>query len=165
MKKLSTLLTIALLSMMAFSLTSCDEDHEIALELDGTWRGQIQSNKGPFNVDIRFKQDGFSRHGVGYEYDEPVYGRGEDYAEFDWSVSNGNIYMNYDDGSRVVIADYTLRGGQLSGYLQNARNGWDLGYIHLVKLSSNNYDGYHYSKQKKEIIDDSNAEGTKETEE
>ncbi len=153
--------------MMAFSLTSCDEDHEIAFELDGTWRGQVESSKGPFYVDIRFYQSGFSKHGTGYEVDEEVYGNGYSRAKFNWSVDNGCIFMNYDDGSRVVIADYTLRSGQLTGRLQNARNGWKLGYIHLVRLSNNNYDnGYNsYYSKKDQVIDDSNSEGNKETEE
>lgn len=167
MKKLTTLLTIAFLSLMTFSLTSCDEDHEIAFELDGTWRGQVESNKGPFYVDIRFHQSGFSKHGTGYEYDEAVYGYGESYANFNWSVDDGCIYMNYDDGSHVVIANYTLRNGQLSGYLQNGRTGWKMGYIHLVRLSNNSYDSSYnrYYSKKNQLIDDSNSEGTKETEE
>lgn len=155
MKKLTSIFTLALIAIMSFSLTSCDEDQQIALELDGTWRGEVQSNKGPFYVDIRFYQSGFSTHGSGYEYDEPVYGYGGDYARFSWSVNDGFIYLDYNDGSHVVIADYSLRNGQLSGYLQNARNGWDLGHIHLVKMPNNRYDDDYYAKQQQQIIDDS----------
>ncbi len=161
MKKITSLLTIALLSLMAFSLTSCDEDHEIAFDLEGTWRGQVQTNRDRIYVDFHFRQDGFSKHGTGTEYDNDYF-----YSDFDWSVNNGCIYINYPDGERVVIADYTLSSGQLSGYLQNARSGWDLGYIRLTRQSRNTYDSYHYySKEQKELTNDSIAEGTKETEE
>jgi len=159
MKKLASFFALAIIALMSFSLSSCDEDHEIALTLDGTWRGTVDSNNGSFFVDLRFYQSGFSAHGTGYEYDEPIngYSRGT-YAEFDWSVNNGCIYLRYDDGSNVVISDYTLRSGQLVGYLQNARNGWDMGYIRLTKLSDNRYDdGYnYYVKQKQKVVDDSN---------
>ncbi len=163
MKKLTTILTFALLAIMSFSLTSCDEDHQIALELDGTWRGTVDTDREVYYVDIRFYQSGFSRHGHGYEFDEPVhgYGRGT-YAEFNWSVENGNVYLDYDDGSHVVIAEYDLvtRYGQKSliGRLQQVRNGWTMGYINLLKLTDNRYDDgyYDYVKQKKQIIDDSN---------
>lgn len=41
MKKLSTLMTMALVAMMALTLTSCDEDYDIAYTLEGTWRGNM----------------------------------------------------------------------------------------------------------------------------
>ena len=41
MKKLSTLMTMALVAMMALTLTSCDEDYNIAYTLEGTWRGNM----------------------------------------------------------------------------------------------------------------------------
>lgn len=160
MKKLTTILTFALLAIMSFSLTSCDEDQQIALELDGTWRGTVESKNGSFYVDIRFYQDGFSRHGRGYEYDENMYHYGNDYSRFNWTVDRGNIYLSYDDGSEVVIADYELRRGQLCGYLQQARSGWDMGYIHLTKLSDNRYDNgyYDWAKKQEKVVDDDVAQ-------
>lgn len=153
---------------MSFSLSSCDEDHQIALELDGTWRGTVSSDNGDFYVDIRFYQDGFSRHGHGYEYDEPMRGYSGGVSEqFNWSVENGNIYLDYNDGSHVVIADYDLvtRYGQksLAGRLQQVRNGWTMGYINLLKLSDNRYDNdyYYYLKQQNKIIDDSATDSIK----
>lgn len=169
MKKLTTILTFALLAIMSFSLTSCDEDQQIALELDGTWRGTVDTDREVFYVDIRFYQSGFSRHGHGYEFDEPIHGYGHGvYSEFNWSVENGNVYLDYDDGSHVVIAEYDLvtRYGQKSliGRLQQVRNGWTMGYINLLKLTDNRYDnGYdYYVKQKKQLIDDSETDSIKQ---
>ena len=40
MKKLYTLLMMAMMGVMAVSLTSCD-DEQIAYTLEGTWRGHV----------------------------------------------------------------------------------------------------------------------------
>ncbi len=41
MKKISTLITMTFVALMALSLTSCDEDSGIAYTLEGTWRGNM----------------------------------------------------------------------------------------------------------------------------
>ncbi len=160
MKKLTSFLTFALIAIMSLTFVSCDEDHEIALELDGTWEGVVYDNyRNRIYVDIRFRQDGFSRHGVGYEYDRPG-----GPVNFEWSVENGNIYLDYSDHSHVVISDYRLGRGYLDGRLQKARNGWDLGDIHLTKISQNPYDyeyDYWSKSQGGKIEDDSATDSIK----
>ncbi len=160
MKKLTSFLTFALIAIMSFTFVSCDEDHEIALELDGTWEGYIyDSYNKRFHVDFRFRQDGFSRHGSGYEYDIPG-----GPIRFNWSVENGNIFLDYEDHTHVVIADYRLGRGYLDGYLQETRNGWTKGDIHLTKISNNPYDSdydYYYAKKQGKIEDDSATDSIK----
>lgn len=156
MKKLTSFLTFAIVAILSFSFTSCDEDHEIAIELNGTWNGTISADRDDYYVDIRFNQSGFTRHGWGYEYDEPMgYGRGT-YSRFNWRVDDGNIYLNYDDGSHVVISDYHLdsRYGKryLVGRLQEVRNGWTMGYINLQKLEDDPYDSGYDAWAKKNNI-------------
>lgn len=148
MKKFYSFLTIALVAVMSMTFTSCDEDHEIAFELDGTWEGVVYDRYNEkFYVDFRFYQDGFSTHGYGYEYDRSRHG--DSYARFNWSVNNGNIYLNYNDGTRVVISNYRLGGGYLDGYLQETRSGWTKGDIHLTKVSHNPYDSGWLAKEQK----------------
>lgn len=113
-----------------------------------------------FDVDFRFRQDGFSRHGKGYEYD---YGAYHPYIYFEWSVENGNIFLDYEDNTHVVISDYRLGRGYLDGRLQQTRNGWRVGDIHLTKVSNNPYDsGYDYwAKAQRKIVDDSETDSIK----
>lgn len=161
MKKLTSFLAFAMIAIMSFTFVSCDEDQEIAFELDGTWEGVVYDNYGKrFDVDFRFRQDGFSRHGKGYEYD---YGAYHPYIYFEWSVENGNIFLDYEDNTHVVISDYRLGRGYLDGRLQQTRNGWRVGDIHLTKVSNNPYDsGYDYwAKSQSKIEDDSATDSIK----
>ena len=147
MKKLSFIFTLAFIAMMSFSFTSCDEDTQIAIELDGTWRGNVGTASNEYFIDIRFYQSGFSTHGTGYEFLESYYSGREKYTKFNWSVRNGCIYIDYSDGTHVVIEDYYLRYNTLSGRLKEKRNGWtaNSGLITLTRISDNPYDdGYHY---------------------
>lgn len=160
MKKLTSFLAFALIAIMSFTFSSCDEDHEIAFELDGTWEGVVYDNHGyRYDVDFRFRQDGFSRHGRGYEYDRPG-----GPITFRWSVENGNIFLDYEDNTHVVIADYRLSSRYLDGYLQETRRGWNKGDIHLTKVSNNPYDSdydYYYAKKQGKIVDDSETDSIK----
>lgn len=53
MKKLKTLLTLAMVALMSLSFTSCDEDANTAYYLDGTWRGNMYVNSS-YNGDLYF---------------------------------------------------------------------------------------------------------------
>lgn len=50
MKKLKTLLTLAMVALMSLSFTSCDEDANTAYYLDGTWRGNMYVNSSYHGV-------------------------------------------------------------------------------------------------------------------
>ena len=44
MKKLYTMMMMAMMGMMAMSFTSCETDEEIAYTLEGTWKGNMYIN-------------------------------------------------------------------------------------------------------------------------
>lgn len=111
MKKILTLFIIAVTAM---TFVSCDDD-KIAATLEGVWEGEV--SVGRWNsyqfVDIEFSRQGYS-DGYGVEYDYQANGA---YIEcpFTYKVTNGTIFMEYDDGSRVAIRNYTLTEKQFSG--------------------------------------------------
>ena len=41
MRKLHTILAILMMAMTTFTMTSCDEDDDIAYTLDGVWEGNM----------------------------------------------------------------------------------------------------------------------------
>ena len=72
MKKFTTLLTMAFIALMSISLTSCDEDSDIAYTLDGTWKGNMLVEYGNHNAlysVIRFDQNDGFYSGTGYWID------------------------------------------------------------------------------------------------
>jgi len=42
MKKLMSIFTMLLLALTATTLVSCDDDSDIAMTLEGTWKGNMQ---------------------------------------------------------------------------------------------------------------------------
>ena len=155
MKKFTTLLTMAFIALMSISLTSCDEDCDIAYTLDGTWRGNMYVQYG--NVDatysvIRFDQNDGIYSGTGYwiDYFDRNYWHGNNYIanRIIWTVRNRNIYITLlDENSDVVIYDYALGDRKFSGYVE-ADNG-NRAYFELSRDSYNWRDDYDwgYSKQ------------------
>ena len=155
MKKFTTLLTMAFIALMSISLTSCDEDSDIAYTLDGTWRGNMYVQYG--NVDatysvIRFDQNDGIYSGTGYwiDYYQEDYWHGNNYIanRIRWTVRNRNIYITLlDENSNVVIYDYALGDRKFSGYVE-ADNG-NRAYFELSRDSYNWRDDYDwgYSKQ------------------
>lgn len=155
MKKFTTLLTMAFIALMSISLTSCDEDSDIAYTLDGTWRGNMYVRYG--NVDatysvIRFDQNDGIYSGTGYwiDYFDRNYWHGNNYIanRITWTVRNRNIYITLlDENSDVVIYDYALGDRKFSGYVK-ADNG-NRAYFELSRDSYNWRDDYDwgYSKQ------------------
>lgn len=155
MKKFTTLLTMAFIALMSISLTSCDEDSDIAYTLDGTWRGNMYVQYG--NVDatysvIRFDQNDGIYSGTGYwiNYFDRNYWHGNNYIanRITWTVRNRNIYITLlDENSDVVIYDYALGDRKFSGYVE-ADNG-NRAYFELSRDSYNWRDDYDwgYSKQ------------------
>lgn len=147
------LMMMVLLS--ALTLTSCDEDAEMAYDLDGIWKGTISGNyyqdrygyTENWDTEIRFYQNGdFSRGGTGEERDWNY--RGRCYTSyFDWRVNNGRIYLYYDDGYDIVIDRYDLywRGNtqRFRGYFENFNTGEQMASFDLMKVT----DWHDYSKK------------------
>lgn len=130
MKKFITLLTMAFIALMSISLTSCDEDSDIAYTLDGTWRGNMYVQYGGVDATysvIRFDQNDGLYSGTGYwiDYFKGYNLHGNDYIanHITWTVRNRNIYITLlDENSDVVIYDYALGDRKFSGYIE-ADNG------------------------------------------
>lgn len=155
MKKFTTLLTMAFIALMSISLTSCDEDSDIAYTLDGTWRGNMYVQYGGVDATysvIRFDQNDGLYSGTGYwiDYFKGYNLHGNDYIanHITWIVRNRNIYITLlDENSDVVIYDYALGDRKFSGYVE-ADNG-NRAYFELSRDSYNWRDDYDwgYSKQ------------------
>lgn len=145
--------------------TACDEDAEKAYDLNGIWEGTIngqyyydryQSNES-WDTEICFVQDGdFSRGGYGTERD---YSNNSSYYtenDFDWEVSNGRIYLYYDDGYEVVIDDYDIysRGNSLRfrGYFVNNKTGESLASFDLIKTEDWSDRSASYAKKRTKVI-------------
>ena len=160
------LMMMVLLS--ALTLTSCDEDAEMAYDLDGIWQGTINGNyyqdrygyTESWDTEIRFYQDGdFSRGGSGEERDWDY--RGKCYSSrVDWKVRNGRIYLYYDDGYNIVIDRYDLywrsNTQRFRGYFEDFDTGDQLASFDLVKVvdwhdfSKKSQDNGLFDEEKKE---------------
>ena len=151
MKKLTTLLTMALIALMSLSFTSCDEDSDIAYTLDGTWTGNMQVVYGGYESTrtvIRFIQNDGVYSGTGYwiDYYGGNYWHGNNYVanRITWTVRNGNIYIYLEDeDSEVVIYDYSLSDGAFYGYV-DAENGKRARFTMYKDGGSYNWRGYDY---------------------
>jgi hypothetical protein len=133
-------LTFLFLAVTAMTFVSCDDD-KIANSLEGVWEGEV--SVGRWNsyqyVDIEFSRQGYS-NGYGMEYD--YQGNSGAYVEcpFTFKVVNGTIFMEYEDGSRVAIRNYTLTENQFSGEFCKWEGSYTVGdYIakfNFMKVSS-----------------------------
>ena len=113
MKKIFTYTMMMI--MVAMTMTSCDEDAMLAYDMEGVWQGTIQGNfyydryrSNDYDTEISFVREG-SHGGTGYEIDYNYTTRRYFRNYFNWTVSNGRIIMEYDDGATVIIHDYGRR--------------------------------------------------------
>ncbi|MBR4269328.1 MAG: hypothetical protein IKQ47_06040 [Prevotella sp.] len=147
MKKI---LTFLFLAVTAMTFVSCNDD-EIAATLDGVWEGEV--SVGRWNscqyVDIQFSRDQYSA-GYGMEYD--YQGNSGAYVEcpFTFKVTNGTIFMEYDDGSRVAIRNYSLTDTHFSGdfyeWVGNYSIGSYIAHFDFYKVTSwrhSRFGGYY----------------------
>lgn len=113
MKKLKTLLTLAMVALMSLSFTSCDEDANTAYYLDGTWRGNMYVNSSYHGVTytstysvITFNAgyDSGDGYWVDYYSNGPYGNRNYVANHIYWKVRDGNIYIHFvEEGKDVVI--------------------------------------------------------------
>lgn len=149
MKTIRHFATLLLLFATAiFTLSSCtDDDADQAYDMNGYWQGTIYGNyysnryhtSDTWDTEIWFVQDGvFSNGGTGREIDYDRYGHSYS-SDFDWTVRNGRIYMEFDDGYRIIIRDYELysRGNSMRfrGYFDEYYSGQQLATFDLIKTN------------------------------
>ena len=159
------MMLVAMAAMLVF--TSCDDDAALAYDLDGVWQGTIVGNyynyrrgSNDYDTEIMFRQRGsWGSGGTGYEIDRNW--RTGRYTKnyFNWTVHNGRIYIDYDDGFHVIIRDfetYTM-GGHLRfrGYFDDYDTGEQLASFNLIKVESRDdyYDYYYSRRQAPELTD------------
>jgi hypothetical protein len=157
------LLFLALIATM--TMTSCDEDAALAYDLEGVWQGTITGNyyydryhvtTNDYDTEIMFHQISWEKGGNGYEIDRRYGSRTYTKTYFDWRVRDGKIYLEYDDGYRVIVRDfetYTMGGRmRFRGYFENFDTGEDMASFSLIKVDAPNsyYDrnNYYYAPQK-----------------
>ena len=176
MKKMYTLLALALMGLMPLALTSCvfdDDDDYVANNLQGIWRGQIQSEYyyGRYGRDVQYTDTQIEFYSDPYSY---ARGRGReidynysyygDEVYFSYFVRNNVIYMDYEDGSNIAIYHWDLYGDTFTGEFHDYYTGEYLASFRLYRVSggwgSSFYgydwydDWYYYSQQQKEVFPD-----------
>ena len=131
MKKLHTILTIALLAVLSMSFASCDflwnDDDEIAYTLEGTWQGNmyISSKWGDQEYDATYSEICFLRDpyryssGTGYWVDYyDNYGWGRNYVanHIEWTVDFRTIKVYFvEERTTIYLEDYRLNDNYFSG--------------------------------------------------
>ena len=150
MKKQFFLLMVAMMGLMAVSLTSCD-DEEIAKTLEGTWKGDMyvmSEWEGKYYeaiyTEITFLKDPYAfSSGTGYWVD--YYSDAPwDYVanHIDWRVDLGDIHVKFiEEGTSIQISDYRLDDNRFSGYIYDHGNKVA---FYLYNVSRPNYTGYHW---------------------
>lgn len=133
-------------------LTSCDEDVEIGMSLEGTWEGNMYMsysyNGRTFAATrsmIDFCADPFrSTSGTGYWIDffnDPRYPY---YANhFNWHVNNRVIYIEFwRERYTIEIHDFRIRNGHFVGWFRDSER-VDKEFD-LYKTSAPNWNDYNY---------------------
>lgn len=149
MNKAGNYLAVLLLAALtALSLTGCtSDDVDEAYDLNGYWQGTIEGDyyssryhdSGRWDTEIWFVQDGdFSNGGYGREIDYS-WNTGRPYTvDFDWEIVNGDIYIDYYDGYRIIIKRYELyyvgSGQRFRGEFWDYYTGDYLASFNLVKV-------------------------------
>ncbi len=152
MKKFTSFLMMAFVALTSLSLTSCDEDADIADTLYGTWKGYMDVGSqwdGQYyeatTSEITFNTDGrYTDHGDGYWIDR--YSRAPwDYVanHIQWQVRNGTIRVYFEEeGSYVTIRDYSLDNDYFYGTLVSGDSYADFRLVKTASPSRWNYYWY-----------------------
>ena len=149
MKKLYTLMMMAMMGMMTMSLTSC-EDEYIADTLEGTWEGNMYISSewdgrvyDATRTEITFSIDPFRfTRGSGYWVDYYKNAPWGDYVanHIDWSVNNGVIYIYFrEEGTSLEICDYRLDYTRFCGTIYDSGNRVEFSLYNTYRP---NYDSY-----------------------
>ena len=147
MKKALSLINIIAVIGCCTMFTSCheDADTEISMDISGQWTGnwgmfyeyswyengvKYSQIYDSYDTDIIFYPDyDYATHGYGYQVDwyrEGPYQRLS--YRFDWSVSNGRIYLTYPGYSDydAYIYNYRLNPDRFTGYFDGAKEPFNL---------------------------------------
>lgn len=150
MKKFTSIFSFILMTVMAFSFTSCDDDVDIAQTLDGTWKGYLHTTL-PYQghdyvsstAEVTFSAG--LNAGSGYWLDQ--YSNAPwDYVanRISWNVTNRKIYITFHDTQeKAVIRNYHLDDDYFYGEIEfNSTNTWT--EFQFVKTYSPRWDDYYW---------------------
>lgn len=166
MKKLYTLMTIALLAVLSMSFASCNflwnDDDEIAYTLEGTWQGNmyVSSEWNGRVYDATYSEICFLRDpyryssGKGYWVDYyDNYGWGRNYVanHIDWTVEYGTIKVYFvEERVTIWIEDYRLNDNYFTGVIYDGSNRVKFRLRHVDSPNWYNYEwgwnDYYYAK-------------------
>ena len=153
MKKITSIMAMLLMAMMPFALTSCDEDDEIAMTLEGTWQGdmKVYYDYNGHNYDATWSEICFEGnpfnwdHGTGYWVD---YYKGSpwkrDYiaSHIRWNVDHGIINVTFkEDNYKIQINNYRLSDSRFRGTIYDGDKKIEFSLRHV---ESPYWDGYDY---------------------
>ena len=147
---------MALMAMLAFSFTSCDDDDYIARTLEGTWECDMYTSYYFDYYDqyydanyseICFLRDPYRyASGDGYWIDYyNGYGWGRNYIanHIQWTVDYGVIRIHFiEDGTYVRIRDYSLDDYYFTGSIELGDGGWQ--QFRLRHVDSPNWNNYYW---------------------
>ena len=154
MKTFTKTLMMALMAMLAFSVTSCDDDDEIAYTLEGTWEGDMYVttyydgvNYDATRTEVCFLRDPYrysSGDGYWVDYYRDYYWGGYNYIanHIRWEVYNRRITIHLiEEDYTFDIYDYSLTDNYFTGYLyfDDVRHKFNLRHV-----SSPNWNSYYY---------------------
>lgn len=151
MKKLNTLLTLAIVTLLSLSFTSCDEDANVAYYLDGTWTGNMyvqssydgQTYTSTYS-EITFNAGYDSGDGVWVDYYTNGHWGRQDYVanHIYWRVRDRNIYVHFvEENTDVVIYNYSLGDRYFTGQVDA---GGSYANFRLTRTYSSNWDDYDW---------------------
>ncbi len=142
--------------LVAFTMTSCDDDNYIARTLEGTWKGDMYVSTYwnsryyyASYTEVCFLRDPYTySSGTGYwvDYYDNNYWGNYDYvaSHIEWTVNNGNIRIYFvEDGVSVVIYNYALDNDYFTGYI-DLDNG-ERQKFSLYHVSSPNWNNYYWN--------------------
>ena len=162
MKKLYTLMMMAMTGVMVAGLTSCENDEYIARTLEGTWKGNMYVSSewdGRYYdataTEITFLKDPYTySSGTGYWVD--YYSNAPwDYVanHIEWRVDYGTIYVYFvEERTSMEIRDYRLNANRFTGYIYDGGNNVDFELYNVSRPYYDNYRwgydswGYYYSR-------------------
>ena len=149
MKKLYTMMMMAMMGMMAMSFTSCETDEYIANTLEGTWKGNMYIHSdwagSTYNAtysEITFLKDPYTYsegngYWVDYYSDAPW-----DYVanHIEWSVEYGIIKVYFvEDHDYMEIRDYRLNSDHFYGTIYDGGHAVDFELYNTSRPYYNNY--------------------------
>lgn len=150
------------LALMTITMMSCEND-EIAAKLDGIWEGEVKSEYFSHRwrktvteyqaVDIEFFKDPYHyAEGEGVEYDYTYINQRTGWTEyvkcrFRYVVRNRNIYLDYEDGSRIAIYNYSLNNNHFRGSFHDYDTGRKIVDFDFIRVGTWRHNREYYRER------------------